>query len=242
MSKQFTTEELVGRWEDYQEIVNLMGRRSFYNLWKLEDKVWEEMWCKKAPDPCLGFNDGYYKGYEAVEGWFKATKELGLLKARVAKKNHPELADKTDEELYGVGSLTPDNLTTPLVYIAEDGQTAKGMWYALAHITDYTEAGPTTIHQWGWIAVDFVKEDGAWKIWHLLDTPEIKHVAGKKWYGGYEPKPVDPAYAEIGEFEFPKPNVPMKVNELLNAKRPGKPNPLAPRPYDTFANTFSYGI
>ncbi|NTV91053.1 MAG: hypothetical protein HGA22_11955, partial [Clostridiales bacterium] len=69
-NQAFTTEQLTDRWEHYQEIVNIIGKRSFYTLWRMDDTVFNELWCKKAPEPSLGFNDGYYKGYEAIAGYY----------------------------------------------------------------------------------------------------------------------------------------------------------------------------
>lgn len=239
----YSTEQLVERWEQYQSIVNLMGRRSFRNLWKMEDAVFEEYWCKEAPDPSLGFNDGYYKGYESVTGYFKALHELNEIRAKaVQSANNDKLGKKSLDDLYGVGSCNPDNLTTPLVEIAEDNKTAKGLWYSLMTETDYTEAGCTTYHKWGWVAVDFVNEHGQWKIWHLIQTEDFKAIAGQNWAKGSTSKPADPQYAAIGAYKFPKPNVPMNVYEHFSSKRALKAFPEAPVAYNTFAETFSYGI
>ncbi len=241
--KEFSTEQLTDRWEHYQEIVNLMGKRSFYTLWRMDDTIFNELWCKKAPDPSMGFNDGYYKGYEAIAGFYKATHDLAALKSRVVQDLYPEkLGKKSLEEIHGVGSLVAENLTTPLVEVAEDGKTAKGLWYYMMTDTDVSAAGPGTHHQWGWLGVDFVYEDGAWKIWHMITTHEFRIIAGKSWADEYVQKPVKPEFAAIAGFVFPQPNLPMTVYETYDFKRPIKPFPAPPKPYDTFKNTFSYGI
>ena len=93
---QYTTEQLVARWEDHQEIVNLMGRRSFYNLWKMEDTVYQELWCKKASDPVMIFNDGAYLGYEAIEIYFQALHNLNVLRSKLVQAQDPgKLGKKT---------------------------------------------------------------------------------------------------------------------------------------------------
>lgn len=241
--KQYTAEQLVERWEHYQEIVNLMGRRSFLNLWKMEDTVWDELWCKMAPDPCMGCNNGYYKGYDAIGDYFISLHKLNKIRAEVCKEVFPqELEGKSDDELYGVGSCNTDNLTTPLVEIAEDNQTAKGIWYSLMNETDYTDAGPTTYHKWGWVAVDFVYEDGKWKIWHLLQTEDFKVLAGKSWAAPLQDKPADTKFAKIGEYKLPEPNVPGEVFKHYSPTKEVKPFAPAPVAYDTFTNTFSYGV
>lgn len=240
----YTTEQLVSRWEDHQEIVNLMGRRSFYDLWKMEDTVLETLWCKKAPDPVMIFNDGAYLGYEAINGYFKALHKLNVIRANLVKAQNPDkLGKKSDEELYGVGSCNIDNLTTPIVEIAADGRTAKGVWYSLMEETDYQNTGCTSYHCWGWIAADFIKEDAAWKLWHLIITEDFRCLPGQNWsHEGNPAKPVDPAFAAIGNFAFPKPNVEKTFYRHVSRVRPTQTLIRPPEPYDTFSNTFSYGL
>ncbi len=244
MSKTFTTEQLVSRWEDHQEIVNLMGRRSFWNLWKMEDTVYDVLWCKKAPDPCMIFNDGAYKGYAAIEGYFQALHDLNVIRAKAVQAENPQkLGKKTEEALYGVGSCNIDNLTTPVVEVAADGRTAKGVWYALMEETDYQASGCTSYHCWGWVAADFIKEDGQWKLWHLIVTEDFKCLPGQNWSKEGNPeKPADPAYAKVAAFDFPAPNVPGVFYAHISKTRAPQTLIQLPVPYDTFSNTFSYGL
>jgi hypothetical protein len=63
---------------------------------------------------------------------------------------------------------------TPVIEVAGDGKTAKGIWYSigLAVRGEVNEDGSTSVGTgWMWekYAVDFIKEDGEWKIWHLLN-------------------------------------------------------------------------
>ena len=241
--KQYTPEEQVARWEATRAVENLVGKRMFYGIYRWSEKCWEDLWCRKAPEPTLGFNNGYYKGYEAIGAYFKACQELAELKTRVVKEANPEeLAGKSLEELYGVGSLDVWNMTTPIVEVADDLKTAKGLWYYLRGNTDYTAAGITTYHQWGWMGVDFVNEDGEWKIWHMVCAEDLNFLAGTSWTEPRVVKPVDPKYAEIGTFKLPEPNVPMTVFEYWHDRRKQVDFPGVPKNYATFAETFSYGI
>jgi hypothetical protein len=57
---------------------------------------------------------------------------------------------------------------TVVIEIAEDGQRAKVVWVSPGHETFPVAKGPPKAHwSWGQYAVDFRKEDGKWKIWHL---------------------------------------------------------------------------
>lgn len=53
--------------------------------------------------------------------------------------------------------------TTGLVEIAGDRQTAKGVWYTPGAIG----MGGSIQGMWERYAIDFVRENGEWKIWHL---------------------------------------------------------------------------
>ena len=243
MGKTRTPEEQVTRWEHIRAIENLMGTRSYYGLYRWSDKVWDEMWCRKAPNPSLGFNNGYYQGYEAIEGYYKACHDLAELKTRLVKEANPDrFANKTVEDIFGVGSLDVNNLTTPIITLADDMQTAQGLWYYMRGNTDYDQTGIGTVHQWGWVGVDFVYEDGAWKIWHMVFAEDLNFRAGESWVEDSAPRPTLPEYAAIADFKMPEPNVPMDVYELWHDRRRQADFPGVPKPYATFADTFSYGI
>jgi len=231
------TEELLERWEAVHEIENLMGRRAAMLLTIQDDTLFETMWTRN--EPCLGFNDGYYKGYEAVAGYFKARREYQLLRAKAAIQLNPELAGKTPEELLGVGALHGSNLTTPVIELAGDGKTAKGLWYVLDGEVDYGPAGYGTAHCLGRIGVDFIRAEGGWKIWHLVYAEDIRTPMGTSWT---EETPEDTALPELAAFRFPEPNVPETVYERWHDRRQLKAFPPVPEPYETFGETFSYGV
>ena len=78
MANKYTTEQMADLWEDVHEIENMMGRRAFHILLRQDTKTWEECWCRKATDPCLGLEKGYYRGYDALEAWFAANETVVL--------------------------------------------------------------------------------------------------------------------------------------------------------------------
>ncbi len=244
MKKEFTTEELTSRWEDVREIENLMGKRTFNEILGQNDKIWNEYWCKKAPDPCLGFNNGYYRGYEAIEGYYKAVHDRIALQTELVQKAFPgKLGGKSIDEIFNVGNLVCGNISTPLIELAEDGKTAKGIWYVMGADIEIGPSGPESYHSWGRVGVDFIKEDGAWKIWHMVFAEDIWCPTGQNWGVPEHPKATaDPRFAALADFKMPEPNVPMQVHEIFHEKRPLKPFPPLPERYATFAETFSYGI
>ncbi len=240
---QFTTEQLADRWADYREIENLMSRRSFLETYKRSDKIFEDYWCRKAADPCYGLNNGYYKGYEAIAAYYDAQYKLTKLRTKLLQDAYPEkLGGRGMDEIFGAGSLVVPNTTTPIIEIAGDGKTAKGLWYIFGSETEVTPEGPVSTWVMGRLGVDFVREDGKWKIWHFLFIQDIDAEVGTDWSEAKEQKPVNSKYAALLDYKMPEPNVPKKLNEIYHGKRKLVPIPAIPEPYMTFAETFSYGI
>ncbi len=126
--KEFSPMELLERLEWRREIRNIMGRISHDYAVKQEAEVYHRYFSKRE-DVCLGLNDGYYKGAEAVAGYYKALGDEIKLSSELIQKLFPkELGDKTEEEIYGVGMITYLPFESQVIEIADDGQTAKGMF------------------------------------------------------------------------------------------------------------------
>jgi hypothetical protein len=89
--------------------------------------------------------------------------------------------NKPGEEAPGLvpGQLHMHSMLTPVIEIAADGKTAKGVWDSFGpNIQTGNEVG-----NWLWTkyGVDFIKEEGVWKIWHLqvyamFNTPYDKSI------------------------------------------------------------------
>lgn len=240
--KEFTPMELLERLEWRREIRNVMGRISHDYAIKQEAQVYDRYFSRRE-DVCLGLNNGYYKGAEAVRGYYAALgEEIRLSSALIAKMFPQELEGKTEDELYGVGMISYLPFESQVIEIADDGQTAKGIWNVRGSTSRLTAAGPVANWIFGWAAVDFVLEDGEWKILNLLLLYNVDHQCG---VGFTEPEKVFepvPEFAPMADFHLPEPNVPMTVMETFRPDRPRTRSPRCPEPYATFADTFSYGI
>jgi hypothetical protein len=245
--RQYTTEQLTERWEAHNGITNLVGRLSFREILRDTDAVLEQ-WCGESATPCLGFQHGYYKGRAAIEGYYGAIKERELAKAETAMKLHPaELAGKAAADVRGVGSLRALNFTTPVLELAGDGETAKGLWYIMGGEVDfYSEAGPAANNLWGRIGIDFMKENGSWKLWHVLCVTDIHAPMGGDWAAppqGHDiPGDIPGEYERIAACALPKPTVEREVYPVYSAGRRLLRFPRIPEAYESFAMTFSYGV
>lgn len=236
-----SAEALVGRWEERREIKNLMGRYAVSFLLKKEASMFETFWSRRE-DVSMGTNDGWYVGREAISGWFEAIDKATALKAALLKADLPEkLGNENDADIYGIGDFDVKPLGTPVIELADDLQTAKGIWYSQGSKADVTEAGPVSFWTFGVFAVDFICEDGAWKIWHLQYLEDIKSICGQSWAGPQTPFPELEAYAPLKELKVPQPTVQVTLREYYTPTRPMAKLPRLPEPYSTFAETFSYG-
>lgn len=209
---KFTAEQQAQRAYDMYQIKNVMGRHAYYHSWSLHPDEIANIWSKRD-DISWGNSFGFHYGRDVVYDYYAKPQESG-------------------EQENGV--LFMHTLTTPLIEVAEDGQTAQAMWY-----TPGFGCGPDGGLNWMHerYAVDFIKEDGEWKIWHLFVGTDFSFAFGtqlsdpKPGFGGPPPAQGDKE-PEKGVLEIPG----------ISDSRFGWPDyPPIPTAYKTFADTVSYG-
>lgn len=239
----FTTQQLTRRWEDQRAIKNLMGKYANCVLLNDEQLIFDMFWSKTQPDVCLGFNDGYYGGAADVRAYYDACRDRNMLVAALLQKRFPEqLGAKSREEIYGTGPFKVKPLSCPVIEVAADGKTAKGLWYCQGAYNEVETCGPVARWTWGYFAADFILEDDAWRIWHLQCTNDVDCICGQSWGKPPVPYPELPEFAELGNFKYPGYTGKTQLRRLYGPNRPAAKAPTLPEPYDTFADTFSYGL
>lgn len=243
IKSSYTSEQLVGKFEDQRDLRNMMGKISYLCTLKREQDIFNMFWSVKE-DICLGVNDGWYIGIDAIKGYFEAFYERTLYTTAFLKKLYTDKTEgKTDQELYGLAMLNIKPVDTAVIEIAGDGATAKGIWYSRGSKNELTTSGPVAFWTFGVFAVDFVREDSQWKIWHMQYLEDICCPGGKDW-GKREIESYPPmkGYAGVTEFKKPAPTKAVTLRELYKPDRPFTPLPEPPEPYETFSETFSYAI
>ena len=242
MSRQLSSEELLTKWEKRRALQNLMVR--FFSedyLLRRENKMYDTYW-STAADVCLGVNQGYYQGADAVRRYYKGIEDRTRLESALIQKKYPDkLGTLSEDEVYGTGVMDMKSLVAPVIEIAADDATAKGIWTIHGMNTKLTPAGQIAYWERAYVAADFVWEDGQWKVWHLLYVQDLDAPSAYDWTETPD-FAADPAYAALADFRFPEPNVKMTVYETYSANRPFYAPPAYPVPYETFAETFSYGL
>ena len=240
--KAFTPEELLARLEWRREIRNVMGRVSHDYAVKQEAEVFGRYWSGRE-DVSLMLNAGGYRGAAAVKGYYDALGEEIALSSKLIQKKFPEaLGDKTEEEILGVGMITYLPFESQVIEIADDGKTAKGLWNIRGSYCRLTAGGPVAYWIFGWAAVDFVLEEGEWKIWHMQLLFNVDHQCGVGFCEEERVFETVPGFEEIDSFRLPEPNVKDAGFAAFSPDRPKAVSPRCPEPYGTFADTFSYAV
>jgi hypothetical protein len=138
---------------DYAEINNLMSLHSWYHAALRNDIECAEIWVSPdgefADTAIWAQTSGYWKGMKKI---------MSKYGAKDSKGNMPDAK----------GGFVWHTITTPVVEIAEDRKTAKGIWYTPGIVGSYSADGKNN-SQWMWekYGVDFVMEKGKWKVWHM---------------------------------------------------------------------------
>jgi SnoaL-like domain len=207
-------EKRIERIEAVREIENLMSRYAFYHAASMHDKCLE-ISALDTPGVSAELPFGLYQGRAGLERLY-----LGML-------------GRSDRDVAGrAGKLHQNTMTTSVVEVAEDGQTARGVWICPGHATDrYGEDGGLQ-GLWRWVkyGCDFAKEPGGWKIWHL----RVYGVFGTPYYtswtdgDGSGPPPPPPLPSELAP---DRPAHPL-WQYRTDAVYPNDPAP--PEPYTTF--------
>lgn len=232
------------RAKDVLEIQNVMSMHEYYHTASMHQEEIDNIWAQKTPG--VAFEEaaliGRNEGLEAIKACYvKHFDKFLKAAAEDARLIFPHLA-KEKEAPYGVRIV--HTLTTPVIEVAEDGQTAKGMWLSPGHMTLPVGARKgrgkmQAFWQWDKYAVDFVKEDGKWKIWHLYVGTDFCTPYETSWVESALAPAAGPEFENSGS--FPETNAPRAlVYEEYSPFKVAKFAPKPPVPYKTFSETFSY--
>jgi hypothetical protein len=136
-----------------------------------------------------------------------------------------------------VGNLYAHPASTGLVELAGDGKTAKGMWYCISQETSALPDG-TADARWMMekLAIDFVKEEDSWKIWHLVIATDLHSKAGED----YSEQPVYLNWdQDLIKTEFGAPTIEVLTHD--STFNWWDNYPFMPTPYESFTDAISYG-
>jgi len=218
-------EHQIERLKAINDCHNLMGKLQHWHTANMNRQI-ATLFAKKAPGIRLYWGQtGYWEGPEG-----------------------PVVAGEIGDNMAGndnVGHMPLHLLTTPIVEVAGDGQTAKGVWMAVGMVAmvDHKTNKPKADWEWTRYGVDFVIEDGVWKIRREHVMPLIRIPWNGDWEETYGKKdqvaegPGEPGGPPPGGppgpgSSIPKhPPTPLDVEYSPYSKLPYLP---VPEPYETF--------
>jgi len=142
--------------EDLQEIQRLQSQYAHYLFTQRFDRIVDDCFAKKAADVSVEFSDsGVYRGLASIRA---------LYAAFMATKQIP-------------GFFILHMAVNPYIEIARDGLSARSHWLSPGAVGSNTSAGWV----WGPYYVDYVKEEGAWRILHSNLAPLFRNRYEVSW-------------------------------------------------------------
>jgi hypothetical protein len=235
---------------------NLMSIHNYYHGVNHNLEELAEIWVKEdgayAKTATFSQPGGVWEGIQLIKVFY------GNPKTKDPNQSLKEMV-KNEPSAYPVGTFGIHMNTTPVIIVAGDGKSAKGIWYSPGPIMSYTgqkdkdgndlAGGMCFFEKYG---ADFVKEDGVWKIWHIQMFYDYVFPIPSDWSkpGARQQAQGQPPSDQKGEkAASPSGGMPQQVKPTR-----ANPNPYAqwsptrvstmepkiPVPYYTFSETFSY--
>lgn len=225
---------MVQREKDAREIHNLMSTRS--NLLGLgRNAAWIELFAKKQPDVSWYMNGRYRVGLETLRSQFVGDGSREKRNIEAMRKVYPDIEDKPENSY--VGDLRLHAILSPIIVVADDGKTAKGFWQSIGLQIAVSSGKPNATLGFEKYAVDFIKEDGEWRFWHMATYTEYYYQLGKTL------DQLVPPPGSTKPATTLRPGQSADVVDLYPEWSPWRVPAQVPLPvpYKTFSETFSYG-
>lgn len=206
--KQKEMEKQVGKLQAIAEIQYLMGcfltywqspttRHKAYSFYAERDDSSHESYC--------GYQVGMekLKAYLDPPGGFEAT------------------------GMQEVGTFYVHHLTSPMIVVADDLQTARGLWFSpgCESFGGQGQLGdPLPLWAWGKYNVDFIRVNGEWKVWHTHFYKDFITPFNTSWVDTPE------------DFRDPEAGAPGAQKNVYDPKGVFQCIPAPPQPYATWTD------
>jgi hypothetical protein len=236
------------------EVQNVFSKHAFYHQVGKFCEEMEDLWVKEnGPNAATAqwTNGGRVQNFAEIKANY-CTNHYKSLQQILTNLSKVVPSVKDIPENVGAGNeYVMHTQETPVIEVAGDGKTVKGLWYSIgigvrANVNKDGTYTKSTEWMWEKYAVDFIKEDGKWKIWHLInmmDEPPLTSpttVSLNSNAGGQGGQP--PAGANVGTGAG---GMQLQASKTVEAFKWSptivpKIEPKFPEPYYTFSETFSY--
>lgn len=223
-----------------QDVTNVISKMAYFQeCGAFEDRY--HMLASKTPGVSVEIGArGVFEGYEHCY-YTMVVHEENFVKAHAegVRKAYPDREFETEH----TGMLESSVIGTPVIEVAEDGETVRGQWMAMMIMAKSRGEVPESGFVWWKIAADFVQEDGQWKVWHLRMDPMTTGPFGDfAALSIHMPEPMKPntewknQHVAGSDATWPHPDKP--VTEMYYTYRPwttAANYPTPPEPYRTFS-------
>lgn len=168
-------------------VQNVMSKHNYYNAVGNHIEELSNIWVKEdgeySKTATFTTYDGVWEGMDLIKVYY------GNPKTKDAKQSLKDMS-KNEPWEPAKGQLGINMNTTPIIEVAGDGKTARGVWFSQAIVMNYTgkkdkdgnefAQGTYYFEKYG---ADFVREDGEWKIWHIQMYRDFTPSVGSesKW-------------------------------------------------------------
>lgn len=214
---EFTTEQRLERVEAYIAISNVMGKYVFHRM--NENLPAVTALFTEREDLRVEMPSGIYTGPDAAYRCFEVDHAID-----------PN-ADPT---------LVIHDINTPVIEIATDCNTARGIWISPGLATVAMPTGKKGLWAWVKYDCDFIREDAGWKIWHMRKYEIFTVPTDKSWTDENPMAMMAPPKAVDGAVAAPPPkalrsnDLPAGISTKYNPKKRVPAIPVPPEPYETW--------
>ena len=218
--------------EAYQKIMNLMSAHVHCCLNQDYAEELDKYWSKRE-DIVYANGDLAYVGQKAVRRYYVEEAEKRSEQARQLLR---EAGMDVPEGNKIPGYKNMNLIGTPYIEIAEDGQTAQGIWMAHSFMGSADESG--NLRTQGLLSRysgEFILEEGQWKIWHRRNYADVVFEENPATMMG--PPPTKDGKPPKPMVENPKPTAITKIKAASGGYSPTavpSGEPKLPAPYDTW--------
>ena len=200
----------IERLQAVNDIENLMSKYEYFHMTCRNPDV-IKLYAKKSPDVRV------------------MIKEMGTWEGKDAPDRAWGIDPGADEGYVGAMGIHPT--TTPMIVVAGDGKTAKGVWIGTGFVAsaDPKTKKPSCTWEWDRYGVDFIKEDGKWKFWHF-------HIYSL-FSSGWDAPWADQFKKKMGEMHIPdefKPDKPPIDSYPYRPDTVVQLIPVPPEPYESY--------
>ncbi len=160
-------EAAAARADGYRQVVNAQGSHNWGYYQHLHKDELDQYWAQTVDDIVYAHGREAFFGHASTYQYYIETPKAMCANGRVnAKKNYGLDAESPDGPGYRVHNV----ISSPVVELSGDGNTARGIWMAHTFMSQITADGSASpsfgLAKYG---DEFYHENGTWKMWHRRD-------------------------------------------------------------------------